>query len=69
MGCVLDVPVILVDMDRCTGHGRCYALAPELFSDDEEGKPLVLTNRVAGESQKRALEAIAACPEAAISLI
>jgi ferredoxin len=68
MGCVRDVPVILVDKDRCTGHGRCYGLAPELFSDDEEGKPVVLASQVADGSEKRALEAIAACPEAAISL-
>jgi ferredoxin len=26
-----------LDRDRCTGHGRCYSLAPDLFDCDEEG--------------------------------
>jgi len=28
---------ILVDMDRCSGHGRCYTVAPQVFEADEEG--------------------------------
>jgi len=26
---------IRVDADKCTGHARCYGLAPELFSVDD----------------------------------
>jgi ferredoxin len=25
------------DADTCTGHGRCYALAPEIFDADDQG--------------------------------
>ena len=25
---------LVIDYDRCTGHGRCFALSPELFVDD-----------------------------------
>ena len=33
---------ICLDDDACTGHGRCYELAPELFDADEEGHSVVL---------------------------
>ena len=33
---------IKIDNDRCTGHGRCYALAPEVFEPDDEGHSIVL---------------------------
>ena len=28
---------ITVDGGRCTGHGRCYTLAPALLDYDDEG--------------------------------
>ena len=28
---------IRVDPDKCTGHARCYGLAPDLFSVDDYG--------------------------------
>lgn len=28
---------VRVDADVCTGHGRCYALAPEVFGPDDRG--------------------------------
>ena len=28
---------VRVDDERCEGHGRCYALAPELFEPDDIG--------------------------------
>jgi len=28
---------LTVDTDACTGHGRCYALAPDVFAPDEFG--------------------------------
>ncbi|MDQ1509211.1 MAG: ferredoxin, partial [Actinomycetota bacterium] len=27
-----------VDPDKCQGHNRCYAIAPELFDVDELGQ-------------------------------
>lgn len=59
---------IVIDMDRCTGHGRCYVIAPELFADDDEGRPILLVSEVDGSQKGRAIEAIEACPEAAITL-
>ncbi len=33
---------IRVDPDKCQGHGRCYALAPELFDVDDYGQSTVV---------------------------
>jgi ferredoxin len=28
---------VRVDQERCEGHGRCYAVAPEVFEPDDVG--------------------------------
>jgi ferredoxin len=58
---------IHVDPNKCTGHARCYGLAPELFDVDDYG----LTSEkgdgfVPPELEDRARLAIANCPEFAI---
>lgn len=57
------------DRSRCQGHGRCYALAPELFDSDDEGFAVVL---VSGEldADQVAAATLAAdnCPEYAITV-
>ncbi len=40
---------VSVDPDLCTGHGRCYSLAADVFDADEVGHCLVLVEDVAGE--------------------
>ena len=40
---------VAVDSDRCTGHGRCYTLAPDVFDADEVGHCLVLVDELSGE--------------------
>jgi ferredoxin len=59
-----------VDASRCTGHGRCYSTAPDLLSDDDEGFVTLRGGSMAiTEAQlKDAEEAVAACPERAITL-
>jgi ferredoxin len=58
---------IRVDPDRCEGHARCYALAPELFSVDDYGLSSVIGDgTVPGELEEKAHLAIANCPESAI---
>jgi ferredoxin len=59
---------IEVDDDRCEGHGRCYALAPELFEPDEIGNSHpVGDGRVPSELESKARLAVANCPEHAIT--
>jgi ferredoxin len=59
---------IQIDSEKCQGHNRCYALAPELFDVDDYGAALVLHHGIvpAGLEDKARL-AIANCPEYAIS--
>jgi ferredoxin len=61
---------IAVDPDRCQGHARCYALAPELFNVDDYGQSSVLGDGIVPpELEDRARLAIANCPEFAIAEI
>ena len=59
---------ITIDDELCTGNGRCYALFPELFSDDERGYGVVLSDELDNEHLDSAERAVAACPEQAISV-
>ncbi|WP_322861157.1 ferredoxin [Mycobacterium europaeum] len=59
---------IAVDADRCTGHGRCYTLAPDVFDADEAGHCVVLVADVPGELEAQADTAEKNCPESAITL-
>lgn len=60
---------IAYDRDRCQGHGRCYALAPELFDADDEGYAVVLvTGDLTDEQLAQAQLAADNCPEYAITV-
>jgi len=56
-----------LDDTLCCGHGRCYALAPELFGEDDAGHAVLLVEAVPPELEERARAAIINCPEVAIS--
>ena len=59
---------IVLDADRCTGHGRCYSLAPELFDSDDEGHSVVIASEVPAGLESQARLAAENCPETCISL-
>jgi ferredoxin len=59
---------ISIDRDRCTGHGRCYALAPDVFAPDDEGNGMAIVEDVPAELADAARRAAANCPERAIAL-
>jgi len=60
---------VRIDAERCQGHGRCYALAPELFAADEIGDGVVIGDgRVEAAALDRARLAVANCPEQAITI-
>jgi ferredoxin len=59
---------VSVDADRCTGHGRCYTLAPDIFDSDEVGHSIVLIEEVSGELEEHAVTGEKNCPEEAITL-
>ena len=60
---------VRIDADRCQGHNRCYALAPELFDVDDYGQAVVRDDgSVTPELEEKARLAVANCPEYAISI-
>lgn len=59
---------VRVDPDRCVGHGRCYALAPEVFDADDEGHCLIPNEHVGGELEIQARVGEESCPESAITV-
>jgi len=60
---------IHVDPEKCQGHNRCYALAPELFEVDDYGYATEIGDgTVPTELADKARLAAANCPELAITL-
>jgi ferredoxin len=58
-----------VDREKCQGHNRCYALAPELFDVDDLGNAFELGDGVVPDGlEDLARRAAANCPEYAISI-
>ena len=40
---------VRVDRKKCTGHGRCYVLAPEVYQHDDEGCCVIPNEQVPTE--------------------
>jgi len=61
---------IVVDREACVGHGRCYSVAPDVFTCDDEGfVELVAGDRPEGpELQRQARLAAQSCPERALTI-
>lgn len=59
-----------IDMDLCTGHGRCYSMVPEIFEPDDAGYPeLLVDGDVPADLEAKARQAALNCPERAITTI
>ena len=59
---------IRLDGARCTGHGRCYTLAPNVFDADDEGHCMLRAPEVAPAHEREARVAVLNCPEDALEL-
>jgi len=61
---------VKVDRERCQGHARCNAIAPELFALDTFGNAHEIGDgRVPANLEDKAWLAKANCPELAIEVI
>ena len=54
--------------EACTGHGRCYVLAPDVFAPDDFGHCEIVVSDVDGALAEQARIGAENCPERAISL-
>lgn len=60
---------VSVEAERCQGHNRCYAIAPELFEVDELGNAKARGDgEVPAALEEKARRAVKNCPEHAIRL-
>ena len=63
---------VSIDTTKCSGHGLCYAVAGELFEDDEKGFGRVRGEFSQGDIPESLIEdaeyAASNCPEKAINL-
>ena len=60
---------IAIDAERCEGHSRCYALAPDLVDVDDLGYAFVLgTGTVPDGLEDRARLIADNCPEFAVTV-
>ena len=58
---------VRVETEKCQGHNRCYALAPELFDVDDYGYAKEIGDGVVpAELEDKARLAASNCPEFAI---
>ena len=63
---------LAVDADECTGHGRCYTVAPDLLEDDEDEGFVTVRGQiidVPDDQVDAARNAAGSCPERAITLL
>jgi ferredoxin len=59
---------ITVDHEACTGHGRCWSLAPEVFEADDDGYCATHEVDVPADLEEQARRAALSCPERAITI-
>jgi ferredoxin len=62
---------LAIDGAGCMGHGRCYQVAPDLLTFDDEGYVTIRgeTIDVPADQRVAAEDAAGTCPEQAIALI
>ncbi len=61
---------VKVDPDKCEGHNRCCALAPELFDVDDYGTATALNDGIVPpELEEKAKLVVQNCPEYAIEFV
>jgi ferredoxin len=59
---------VSVDPSKCTGHARCFAMAPAVYELDDDGYCAVDNKVVPPELEAEAERGAAACPERAITV-
>ena len=60
---------LVIDYQLCSGNGRCFVVAPELFTDDDRGYGHVIGDgSISDDHLELARRAVIACPEQAIAI-
>jgi ferredoxin len=59
---------VIVDYDLCTSNAVCMGIAPEVFEVRDDGFLYVLNENPGPELASKVHEAVASCPNGAISI-
>jgi ferredoxin len=59
---------VILDTEKCTGHGRCYTLAPEVFESDDQGHSALINADVPESLRDQVVIGMQNCPERAITV-
>jgi len=59
---------VIVDDDRCRGHGVCCTICPEVFTLTDDGYTVVQTPEIPAEFEEAVRTASGSCPERAITV-
>jgi ferredoxin len=59
---------VIVDYDACSSNAVCMGIAPEIFEVRDDGFMYVLNENPGPEFDERLREAVASCPNGALSL-
>ena len=60
---------VKVDFDLCESNALCEALAPQNFQIDDDDFLQILDEDVTDENRDAVMQAVAACPNSAISVV
>ena len=61
--------IVKVDHNACSGHARCNAILPAIFTLDDVGYSSVGESAVPAGDEELVRLAVANCPEQAISIV
>ena len=59
---------VAIDTERCTGHGRCYAVASDVFESDDDGYGVVRAQHIPDGQLEAARRGASNCPEDAVTV-
>lgn len=60
---------VVVDHDRCEGHARCMAAAPEVFEVRDDDLSYVILSHPGEALRPRVERAVRLCPRQAITIV
>jgi ferredoxin len=62
---------VKVDGQLCTGHGRCWTVAPDVYDADDDGFNNQRDNviEVREGREKEAAVGVSSCPEGALKIV
>jgi ferredoxin len=60
---------IVLDTERCTGHGRCYTVGAEFYESDDDGYCLAPPDVVPAGLEEAARRGARNCPEQALTIV